>query len=123
MFGYDGREVLAVFVGAALGTLARAALETLAAPEPGHWPWPTFAVNIVGAFLLGYVSTRLPERSYRRPLLGTGLCGGLTTFSTMQVEMLRMIEREHFGLALGYASASIGAGLAAAWLASRWARR
>ncbi|SEH88749.1 camphor resistance protein CrcB [Mycolicibacterium rutilum] len=123
MFGYDGREVLAVFVGGALGTLARAAIETLAAPEPGHWPWPTFAVNIVGAFLLGYVATRLPENSYRRPLLGTGLCGGLTTFSTMQVEMLRMVEREHFALAAGYAAASIVAGLAAAWVAARWAER
>ncbi|RAV10026.1 fluoride efflux transporter CrcB [Mycolicibacterium sp. GF69] len=123
MFGYDGRELLAVFVGGALGTLARAALETLVAPEPGHWPWPTFAVNVVGAFVLGYVATRLPETSYRRPLLGTGFCGGLTTFSTMQVEMLRMIEREHFGLAAGYATASVGLGLTAAWLASRWARR
>ncbi|KUI04823.1 camphor resistance protein CrcB [Mycobacterium sp. IS-3022] len=121
--GYDGRELLAVFVGGALGTVARAAVETLAAPEPGHWPWPTFAVNIVGAFVLGYVATRLPEDSYRRPLLGTGLCGGLTTFSTMQVEMLRMIEREHFGLAVGYAAASITAGLVVAWLGSKWARR
>ncbi|GAT07584.1 camphor resistance protein CrcB [Mycolicibacterium novocastrense] len=123
MLGYDGRELLAVFVGGALGTLARAAIETLVAPEPGHWPWPTFAVNIVGAFVLGYVATRLPDDSYRRPLLGTGFCGGLTTFSTMQVEILRMIEREHFALAAGYASASIVVGLAAAWLASEWARR
>lgn len=123
MFGYDGRELLAVFVGGALGTLARAALETLLAPEPGHWPWPTFAVNVVGAFVLGYAATRLPEDSYRRPLLGTGFCGGLTTFSTMQIEMLRMIEREHFGLAAGYATASVALGLTAAWLASRWARR
>ena len=47
-------------------------------------------MNILGAFLVGYFVTRLQERlplsSYRRPLLGTGLCGGLTTFSTLQVE-------------------------------------
>ena len=57
-------------------------LEELAAPDPGRWPWPTFVVNIVGAFLLGYFGTRLLERlptsSYRRPLLGTGFCGGLS---------------------------------------------
>ncbi|MGV0850718.1 fluoride efflux transporter CrcB [Mycolicibacterium phlei] len=123
MLGYDGRELLAVFVGGAVGTVVRAVVETLVAPEPGHWPWSTFAVNLVGAFLLGYVATRLPEDSYRRPLLGTGLCGGLTTFSTMQVEILRMLERDHVALAAGYASASIGAGLVCAWLASRWARR
>jgi CrcB protein len=61
MFSFDGRELAAVFVGGALGTLARAALATLAAPDPGRWPWPTFIVNIVGAFLLGYFTTRLPR--------------------------------------------------------------
>ena len=50
----------------------------LLAADPAAWPWPTFIVNIVGAFLLGYFTTRLlerlPQSSYRRPLLGTGLC-------------------------------------------------
>jgi CrcB protein len=127
VFGYDARELLAVFVGGAIGTLARAAIETIAAPEPGHWPWPTFAVNIVGAFLLGYFTTRLLERlpvsSYRRPLLGTGVCGGLTTFSTMQVETLKMIERSHYGLAVGYVAASIAAGLVAVYVATALVRR
>ncbi|OBB72841.1 fluoride efflux transporter CrcB [Mycobacterium sp. 852014-52144_SCH5372336] len=127
MLGYDGRELLAVFVGGALGTLARAAIETLLAPEPGHWPWPTFAVNIVGAFLLGYFTTRLLERlplsSYRRPLLGTGLCGGLTTFSTMQVEIVRMLEHRHYGLAAGYLTASVAAGLIAVYTATALVRR
>ena len=35
-------------------TFPRAALETVAGGEPGHWPWATFVVNILGAFLLGY---------------------------------------------------------------------
>jgi hypothetical protein len=87
MLDHDSRELAAIFVGGALGTVARAVLETLAAPDPVRLPWPTFTVNIVGAFLLGYFTTRLLERlplsSYRRPLLGTGLCGGLTTFSTI----------------------------------------
>lgn len=126
VFGNDGRELVAVFVGGALGTLARAALETLAAPDPGHWPWPTFVANIVGAFLLGYFTTRLLERlpvsSYRRPLLGTGLCGGLTTFSTMQVETLKMFEHRHYALAAGYLAASIAAGLLALYVATALVR-
>ncbi|MGE2712775.1 fluoride efflux transporter CrcB [Mycolicibacterium litorale] len=124
---FDGRELTAVFVGGAVGTLARAALEELAAPDPGHWPWPTFTVNIVGAFLLGYFITRLLERlpvsSYRRPLLGTGLCGGLTTFSTMQVETVRMLERGHVALAAGYTAASLAAGLVAVVVATALVRR
>jgi fluoride exporter len=127
MFGRDSRELAAVFVGGAIGTLARAGLEELAAPDPGHWPWPTFVVNIVGAFLLGYFTTRLLERlpvsAYRRPLLGTGLCGGLTTFSTMQVEIVRMIEHGHVGLAAGYTVTSIVVGLAALHLATALVRR
>ena len=127
MFSFDGRELAAVFVGGAIGTLARAGLETLAAPDPGRWPWPTFIVNIVGAFLLGYFVTRLLERlptsSYRRPLLGTGLCGGLTTFSTMQVETIKMLEHHHYGLAVGYTLASIAAGLLAVYVATAVTRR
>ncbi len=125
--GYDKRELAAVFAGGALGTVARAALGTLAVSDPGRWPWPTFTVNIVGAFLLGYFTTRLLERlplsAYRRPLLGTGLCGGLTTFSTMQVETLTMIRYHHYGLALGYTVASIAAGLAAVYVATVLVRR
>jgi CrcB protein len=124
---FDRRELAAVFAGGAIGTVARAGLEALADPDPARWPWATFAVNIVGAFLLGYFTTRLLERlplsSYRRPLLGTGLCGGLTTFSTMQVETLKMLEHHHYGLAAGYTIASIAAGLVAVYLATALVRR
>ena len=127
MFGHDKRELLAVFAGGAVGTIARAALGTLTVADPGRWPWPTFTVNIVGAFLLGYFVTRLLERlpvsSYRRPSLGTGLCGGLTTFSTMQVETLKMIQSHHYGLAAGYTAASITAGLLAVYVATVLVRR
>ncbi|MDT5019111.1 MAG: fluoride exporter [Mycobacterium sp.] len=123
MFGFDLRELAAVFIGGAVGTVARAALETFAAADPSRWPWPTFAVNIVGAFVLGYVATRLPPSSWHRPLLGTGFCGGLTTFSTLQVEILKMVEHRHFTLAIGYTVASVLCGLAAVWAAVAWARR
>ena len=123
----DYRELAAVFAGGALGTLARTGLSSLVVADPTRWPWPTFTVNIVGAFMLGYFVTRLLERlplsSYRRPLLGTGVCGGLTTFSTMQVETLKMIEHHSYGLAAGYTCASIVLGLLAVYLATALVRR
>jgi CrcB protein len=95
--------------------------------NPTQWPWPTFIVNIVGAFLLGYFATRLQERlplsSYRRPLLGTGVCGGLTTFSTMQVEIVKMLDAARYGLAAAYALVSIVAGYAAVQTATAVVRR
>ena len=111
---FDRREIAAIFAGGALGTLLRAGLAQAFSQPPTAWPWPTFAVNVVAAFLLGYFVTRLTERlplsSYRRPLLGTGLCGGLSTFSTMQVEILEMLDAHAWGLAAGYAAASVAAG-------------
>ena len=127
MFGHDHRELAAVFVGGAVGTLARAALGTLAVADPGRWPWPTFTVNIVGAFLLGAFASGLLDRpglhGHHRLGLSTGLCGGLTTFSTMQVETLIMIGDHRYRLAAEYTAASIAAGLLAVYLATVLARR
>ena len=123
----DRLELAAVFAGGAVGAMARAgAGEALATGGPA-WPWATFLVNVAGAFALGYFVTRLQERlplsAYRRPLLGTGFCGALTTFSTMQVELIRMLEDGRDGLAVTYAAASIVAGFAALALASNLVRR
>jgi CrcB protein len=124
---HDVRELAAIFAGGVVGALVRSGLVQAAPPRPGHWPWVTFGVNIAGAFLLGYFATRLQERlplsAYRRPLLGTGLCGALTTFSTMQVELLRILDRGSVGLALGYAAASVVCGFGAVWLATGLVRR
>jgi CrcB protein len=123
----DERELAAIFAGGFVGAAARGEVGEALPYTPGHWPWATFLVNVIGALLVGYFTTRLQERlppsAYRRPLLGTGLCGGLTTFSTMQLELLRMLDDDRLGLALGYAGASVAAGLAAVALATNWVRR
>jgi CrcB protein len=113
---WNARELAAVFAGGFAGAVARAEVAAALPAAPGTWPWATFLVNVVGAVALGYFATRLQERlplsAYRRPLLGTGLCGGLTTFSTLQLELLRMLDAGRYGLAVGYALGSIAAGLA-----------
>ena len=123
----DLRELGAVFAGGVLGALARAGLVEAWPPRAGHWPWVTFAVNVAGTFMLGYFVTRLQERlplsAYRRPLLGTGLCGALTTFSTVQLELLHMVDEGRGGLAVAYAAASLTAGFAAVTIASGLVRR
>jgi fluoride exporter len=123
----DRRELAAIFAGGFLGAVARAELAEALPHDSGEWPWATFIVNVAGAFLLGYFVTRLQERlplsAYRRPLLGTGLCGALTTFSTMQVELLRMLDDDRIALALSYAVVSVGAGFAAVALATNLVRR
>ncbi len=123
----DRREVAAIFAGGFIGAIARAALADISPTDAGQWPWATFIVNVVGAFLLGYVTTRLQERlplsSYRRPLLGTGFCGALTTFSTMQLELLRMLDDERFALAASYALTSIVVGFFAITAATNLVRR
>jgi CrcB protein len=123
----DGRELAAIFVGGFAGAVARAEVLQALPYRVGVWPWATFIVNVVGAFLLGYFTTRLQERlpvsAYRRPLLGTGLCGALTTFSTMQVELLRMLDADRVGMAVAYALASVAAGFLAVLVATSLVRR
>jgi CrcB protein len=127
MLGRDRRELAAIFGGGSIGALARVGLiQTGAGTAPG-WPWVTFAVNLLGAFLLGYFVTRLQERlplsAYRRPLLGTGFCGAFTTFSTMQVELVTMVDAHRYGLALAYAASSILLGYSCIQLGTSFARR
>ncbi|MBN9624457.1 MAG: fluoride efflux transporter CrcB [Actinobacteria bacterium] len=123
----DRRELAALFAGGALGTLARAGLAETMPHEITSWPWPTFIANVVSVFLLGYFATRLQERlplsSYRRPFLATGICGGLSTFSTMQVEVVKMIDAGVIGLAVAYIAASVAVGLIGIHVATSAVRR
>ena len=118
---------LAIVVGGVAGALARAALVHLIPPASHGWPWPTFAVNVSGTLLLGYFATRLGERlppsTFRRPLLGTGFCGALTTFSTLQIELVRFVHDGRVVFAATYLAASLGAGLAVVYLATALTRR
>lgn len=127
MPGRDERELAAIFAGGVVGAVLRVALvQTHAGAAPG-WPWVTFSENVLGTFLLGYFATRLQERlplsAYRRPLLGTGFCGAFTTFSTMQVELITMLDAHRYALAVAYAAASIALGYASLHLATLFVRQ
>jgi CrcB protein len=118
---------MAMFVGGMIGALARAGLGRWW-PFDGHgWPWATFIANVVGTGALGYFITRLQERlppsTFRRPLLGTGFCGALTTFSTLQIEVIKLVRHGHVPLAFAYLFISVSVGLAAMYLTTALTRR
>jgi CrcB protein len=110
---WDVRELTAIFAGGMLGALARVGLAQAFPHAPTAWPWPTFAANLAGALLLGWAVTRLSPASYGRPFVGIGVCGALTTFSTLQLELLRMLDADRWALALAYTAASVAGGLLA----------
>jgi CrcB protein len=123
----DRRELGAIYAGGVIGALARVGLAELVPHGAASWPWATFAANMAGALLLGYFVTRLQERlppsSYRRPLLGTGLCGALTTFAAVQLELFEMLDAGHLGLAAAYAAATLAGGFACVHFATAAVRR
>jgi fluoride exporter len=120
-------RVLAILVGGAAGALLRAAVGRALPVTPGHWPWATFTVNIAGAIVLAWLTTRLAEMvaptRYWRLLIGTGFCGALTTFSTFQIETIRLARDGHAALGFAYAVVSMTVGMAAAAGATVVARR
>jgi len=120
-------RMLSIFAGGAIGALARAGLAEALPHDPGEWPWATFIVNLAGAALLAWATTRLSEMvaptRYWRFLVGTGFCGALTTFSTLQVETLTLAKDGHEGVAIGYVACSLAAGMALSAAATMIARR
>jgi fluoride exporter len=120
----DRREVLAVCLGGIVGAVLRTLLAGWMPHDPDAWPWATFIVNLFGAFVLGVTVTAIHERhAFRRRLLATGFCGALTTFSTMQLELLRMLDADALALAAAYLVASIALGLGSVIAGSGIGRR
>ena len=123
----DRLVLAAIFLGGFAGAIARALVGEALARDPGQWPWATLLVNLAGAFVLGHVITRVQDGrehfTHAGRLLGTGLCGALTTFSALQLEVAQMLDAGHVALAGAYVSVSVAAGLAAVAVATRLTRR
>lgn len=104
--------------GGAVGAASRYGIALAIAPASGGFPVATFLVNVVGAVILGAVAALpaawLAAHELTRPGIGTGFCGGLTTFSTMSVEIYQRWAA-HLAVALGYAAVSLVAAPVCAW--------
>jgi fluoride exporter len=120
-------RAVAILTGGAVGALSRAGVAEVLPADAGEWPWSTFIVNQLGALLLAWLATELAEvvvpTRFWRPLLGTGLCGALTTFSAFQVETIQIARHDRPGLAALYAVVSIAVGMACAVAGTVYARR
>ncbi|MEV7216038.1 fluoride efflux transporter CrcB [Kitasatospora cineracea] len=105
---------LLVVVGAAVGAPLRYLTDRAVHSRVGFgFPWGTLTVNVCGCALLGLLTAVAPADV--RLLLGTGLCGALTTYSTFSFETLKLAQNSSRGAALANVGLSLGAGLAAVY--------
>lgn len=111
--------------GGAIGSAARYGTALAIPPSAAAYPVATFLVNVVGAVILGAIAALpagwLPAHELTRPAIGTGFCGGLTTFSTMTFEIYQRWDG-HTALAAAYAVISLVAAPACAWAGFSLAR-
>ncbi|MGJ8670141.1 MAG: fluoride efflux transporter CrcB [Oceanococcus sp.] len=116
---------LAVAIGGALGACARYGLSRLLMQV--SWPLATLCANVLGSFLIGilfiHIATRLGTQHPAWQLLGIGLLGGFTTFSSFSLETLRLIEQGRVGIAASYVLSSVALCLLAAYLGLILGRR
>jgi fluoride exporter len=115
------RDIAAVAVGGAIGATLRWALGTWMVERTGaSFPWHTFTINILGAFLIGVLMALSMEKGLVggswRLFLGTGILGGFTTFSTLSYESVALMNQGLWMAGFANMFGSGVAGLAAAWL-------
>jgi CrcB protein len=119
-------KMIFVFVGGGLGSLARYGVGV--AYGPVKWPYNTFTVNVVGGLVMGVLAGWLALRGGAdqerwRVLLGVGVLGGFTTFSSFSLETALMIERKAYGVAAGYTLLSVVLAISALFVGLYLARR
>lgn len=121
--GNDCRHTsLWIALGGALGALARYGVESgipRLLPHGAEFPWATLAINLGGAFFLGWIlahdETEQRKNTWLRSFAGVGFCGAFTTFSSMNLEMVEMAQSGALALATVYFATSFCLGIAMAW--------
>src|ERR1700685_1940364 len=114
--GLSATALLAIFVGGALGTVARYLLDTHHPVPQGDFPWVTLIINLSGSLAIGllvplteHVAPRAP---WARPLLVVGFLGGWTTYSTLAVEAALLAKDGDIVTFIAYIAATVIGGLA-----------
>jgi fluoride exporter len=120
--------LLVISVGGGIGALLRYSIGVGWPPQPGHVPWSTLVINVVGCFAIGILMVLITDvwvaHRLLRPFLGVGLLGGFTTFSTYSLEVRRLLGSGATVEALGYSGGTVIATLVAVVLGmglARWA--
>ena len=121
------KNILLVGLGGGIGSMLRYISQRMADKVyPIHFPWGTFAVNIIGCFLIGIfwgISLKSFETNENWKLfLMTGLCGGFTTFSAFTLEGIGLLKEQKLALFFLYVAGSVLVGLAATYLGMKLSR-
>jgi fluoride exporter len=110
-----------VAAGGSFGAVARYGIGLAWPPPPGGFPWDIFVINTVGCALIGVLMVLITEvwsvHRLVRPLLGTGVLGGFTTFSTYAVGVDNLVASDAARTALLYMTVTPVAALVAVWAA------
>jgi CrcB protein len=111
---------IAIAIGGTIGCWARYAMTNLVQAIYGKdFPYATMSINLLGAFLMGFLFIETLERLSLSPELRTGILtgglGGFTTFSTFEMETLLLVEQGSFGKAALYVILSVGLGFIGAF--------
>jgi CrcB protein len=120
------RLIALIAVAGALGAVARWGLGGLVQRWAGaDFPWGTLLINLLGCFALGFlmhVSLNSTMSAETRQMIGTGILGAFTTFSTNGYETLRLLQEGAWRLAAGNIAGNVVAGILLAWLGMVTAR-
>jgi fluoride exporter len=104
------KSIILVMVGGGIGAVLRFQLGRILVTSPSGWPWGTFAANVVGGLLMGVLAAWLLRAGQgaenMRLLLGVGLLGGFTTFSSYSLELVQMVQNGQGLMAIIYAIGS-----------------
>ncbi|MDX2001465.1 MAG: fluoride efflux transporter CrcB [Chitinophagales bacterium] len=108
------KHLILVAAGGAIGSVARYGMAILFQSQHMRFPWGTFTVNLLGAFVIGLLWAKFggEPSAPTRSLLFIGLLGGFTTFSSFALESLDLINKGLWATAVVYILATNLLGLA-----------